>query len=220
MKDKLFYMWVWIVETVAKTIHIIGDRLTVASIKLVTYTMDIKVKHTRRLVYYVNKLSYPERAVAYDFGRSLPIEEGYLSPDMFDLAFGVPDDGVIVKPKLLVLYSCKTHKELLTSSEFVFARKADAEQFADQLVHDARNSIKRVSIEPTENDAITDKDFEKQKVSTDLDKAMKTFAKSHKKEYNKYKNILLKEVKAKAKASKIVSKSTKKVVKKAKKGSK
>jgi len=103
----------------------------------------------------------------------------------------------------------------------VFKRKADAEQFADQLVQDARNPFKQLSIEPTESDIITDKDFEKKKKAyTDLEKAVKTFAKSHKKEYNKYKNILLKEVKAKTKANKIVSKSTKKVVKKAKKGSK
>ena len=219
MKEKLFYMWVWIVETVAKTIHIIGDGLTVASIKLVTYTMDIKVKHTRRLVYYVDKLSYPERAVAHDLGNSLPVCEGYISKKLFDLAFD-PSYKDEEPAKLLIVYSCKTHKDILISSDFVFERKADAEQFADQLVHDARNPFKQLYIEPTESDTLTDKDFEKKKAYTDLEKAVKTFAKSHKKEYNKYKNILLKEVKAKAKASKIVSKSTKKVVKKAKKGSK
>ena len=223
MKDKLFYMWVWIVETVARAIHTIGDGFTVASIKLVTYTLDIKVKHTRRLVYYVNKPSYSERAKAYDFGKSLPVEEGYLPTDLFDLAFGVPntdDDEVVFKPELLVLYSCKTHRDFPINREFVFKRKADAEQFADQLVYDARNPIKKVFIEPTKNDELTDEDFEKNDVSTDLDKAVKTFAKSHKKEYNKYKTKLIREVKSKAKASKIVSKSTKKVVKKAKKGSK
>ena len=223
MKDKLFYMWVWIVETVARAIHTIGDGFTVASIKLVTYTLDIKVKHTRRLVYYVNKPSYSERAKAYDFGKSLPVEEGYLPTDLFDLAFGVPntdDYEVVFKPELLVLYSCKTHRDFPINREFVFKRKADAEQFADQLVYDARNPIKKVFIEPTKNDELTDEDFEKNDVSTDLDKAVKTFAKSHKKEYNKYKTKLIREVKSKAKASKIVSKSTKKVVKKAKKGSK
>lgn len=223
MKDKLFYMWVWIVETVARAIHTIGDGFTVASIKLVTYTLDIKVKHTRRLVYYVNKPSYSERAKAYDFGKSLPVEEGYLPTDLFDLAFGVPntdEDEVVLKPELLVLYSCKTHRDFPINREFVFERKADAEQFADQLVYDARNPIKKVSIEPTKNDELTDEDFEKKDASTDLDKAVETFAKSHKKEYNKYKSKLIREVKSKAKASKIVSKSTKKVVKKAKKGSK
>lgn len=223
MKDKLFYMWVWIVETVARAIHTIGDGFTVASIKLVTYTLDIKVKHTRRLVYYVNKPSYSERAKAYDFGKSLPVEEGYLPTDLFDLAFGVPntdDDEVVFKPELLVLYSCKTHRDFPINREFVFERKADAEQFADQLVYDARNPIKKVFIEPTKNDELTDEDFEKNDASTDLDKAVETFAKSHKKEYNKYKAKLIREVKSKAKASKIVSKSTKKVVKKAKKGSK
>lgn len=223
MKDKLFYMWVWIVETVARAIHTIGDGFTVASIKLVTYTLDIKVKHTRRLVYYVNKPSYSERAKAYDFGKSLPVEEGYLPTDLFDLAFGVPntdDDEVVFKPELLVLYSCKTHRDFPINREFVFERKADAEQFADQLVYDARNPIKKVFIEPTKNDELTDEDFEKNDASTDLDKAVETFAKSHKKEYNKYKTKLIREVKSKAKASKIVSKSTKKVVKKAKKGSK
>lgn len=223
MKDKLFYMWVWIVETVARAIHTIGDGLTIASIKLVTYTLNIKVKHTRRLVYYVNKPSYSERAKAYDFGKSLPVEEGYLPTDLFDLAFGVPntdDDEVVFKPELLVLYSCKTHRDFPINREFVFERKADAEQFADQLVYDARNPIKKVFIEPTKNDELTDEDFEKNDASTDLDKAVETFAKSHKKEYNKYKAKLIREVKPKAKASKIVSKSTKKVVKKAKKGSK
>ena len=223
MKDKLFYMWVWIVETVARAIHTIGDGFTVAGIKLVTYTLDIKVKHTRRLVYYVNKPSYSERAKAYDFGKSLPVEEGYLPTDLFDLAFGVPntdDDEVVFKPELLVLYSCKTHRDFPINREFVFKRKADAEQFADQLVYDARNPIKKVSIEPTKNDELTDEDFEKKDASTDLDKAVETFAKSHKKEYNKYKAKLIREVKSKAKASKSVSKSTKKVVKKAKKGSK
>lgn len=223
MKDKLFYMWVWIVETVARAIHTIGDGLTVASIKLVTYTLDIKVKHTRRLVYYVNKPSYSERAKAYDFGESLPVEEGYLPTELFDLAFGVSntdDDEVVLKPELLVLYSCKTHRDFLINREFVFERKADAEQFADQLVYDARNPIKKVSIEPTENDELTDEDFEKNDTSTDLDKAVKTFAKSHKKEYNKYKTKLIKEVKSKAKVRKTVAKPTKKVVKKAKKGSK
>lgn len=223
MKDKLFYMWVWIVETVARVIHTIGDGLTVASIKLVTYTLDIKVKHTRRLVYYVNKPSYSERAKAYDFGESLPVEEGYLPAELFDLAFGVPntdDDEVVLKPELLVLYSCKTHRDFLINREFVFERKADAEQFADQLVYDARNPIKKVSIEPTENDELTDEDFEKNDTSTDLDKAVKTFAKSHKKEYNKYKTKLIREVKSKAKVRKTVAKPTKKVVKKAKKGSK
>lgn len=223
MKDKLFYMWVWIVETVARAIHTIGDGFTVASIKLVTYTLDIKVKHTRRLVYYVNKPSYSERAKAYDFGKRLPVEEGYLPTDLFDLAFGVPntdEDEVVLKPELLVLYSCKTHRDFPINREFVFERKADAEQFADQLVYDARNPIKKVSIEPTKNDELTDEDFEKKDASTDLDKAVETFAKSHKKEYNKYKAKLIREVKSKAKASKIVSKSTKKVVKKAKKGSK
>ena len=223
MKDKLFYMWVWIVETVARAIHTIGDGFTVVSIKLVTYTLDIKVKHTRRLVYYVNKPSYSERAKAYDFGKRLPVEEGYLPTDLFDLAFGVPntdEDEVDLKPELLVLYSCKTHRDFPINREFVFERKADAEQFADQLVYDARNPIKKVSIEPTKNDELTDEDFEKKDASTDLDKAVETFAKSHKKEYNKYKAKLIREVKSKAKASKIVSKSTKKVVKKAKKGSK
>lgn len=223
MKDKLFYMWVWIVETVARAIHTIGDGFTVASIKLVTYTLNIKVKYTRRLVYYVNKPSYSERAKAYDFGKSLPVEEGYLPTDLYDLAFGVSntdDDEVIFKPELLVLYSCKTHRDFPIKREFVFERKADAEQFADQLVYDARNPINKVSIEPTKNDELTDEDFEKKDASTDLDKAVETFAKSHKKEYNKYKAKLIREVKSKAKASKIVSKSTKKVVKKAKKGSK
>lgn len=223
MKDKLFYMWVWIVETVARVIHTIGDGLTVASIKLVTYTLDIKIKHTRCLVYYVNKPSYSERAKAYDFGESLPVEEGYLPTELFDLAFGVSktdDDEVVLKPELLVLYSCKTHRDFLINREFVFERKADAEQFADQLVYDARNPIKKVSIEPTENDELTDEDFEKNDTSTDLDKAVKTFAKSHKKEYNKYKTKLIKEVKSKAKVRKTVAKPTKKVVKKAKKGSK
>ena len=223
MKDKLFYMWVWIVETVARAIHTIGDGLTVASIKLVTYTLNIKVKHTRRLVYYVDKPSYSERAKAYDFGKSLPVEEGYLPTELFDLAFGVPntdDDEVVLKPELLVLYSCKTHRDFLINREFVFERKADAEQFADQLVYDARNPIKKVSIEPTENDELTDEDFEKNDVSTDLDKAVETFAKSHKKEYNKYKTKLIREVKSKAKVRKTVAKPTKKVVKKAKKGSK
>lgn len=223
MKDKLFYMWVWIVEAVARAIHTIGDVFTVASIKLVTYTLDIKVKHTRRLVYYVNKPSYSERAKAYDFGKSLPVEEGYLPTELFDLAFGVPntdDDEVVLKPELLVLYSCKTHRDFPMNREFVFERKADAEQFADQLVYDARNPIKKVSIEPTENDELTDEDFEKNDTSTDLDKAVKTFAKSHKKEYNKYKTKLIREVKSKAKVRKTVAKPTKKVVKKAKKGSK
>lgn len=223
MKDKLFYMWVWIVETVARAIHTIGDGFTIASIKLVTYTLDIKVKHTRRLVYYVNKPSYSERAKAYDFGKHLPVEEGYLPTDLFDLAFGVPntdEDEVVLKPELLVLYSCKTHRDFPINREFVFKRKADAEQFADQLVYDARNPIKKVSIEPTKNDELTDEDFEKKDASTDLDKAVETFAKSHKKEYNKYKAKLIREVKSKAKASKIVSKSSKQVVKKAKKGSK
>lgn len=223
MKDKLFYMWVWIVETVARVIHTIGDGLTVASIKLVTYTLDIKVKHTRRLVYYVDKPSYSERAKAYDFGKSLPVEEGYLPTELFDLAFGVPntdDDEVVLKPELLVLYSCKTHRDFLINREFVFERKADAEQFADQLVYDARNPLTKVSIEPTENDELTDDDFEKNDASTDLDKAVKTFAKSHKKEYNKYKTKLIREVKSKAKVRKTVAKPTKKVVKKAKKGSK
>lgn len=223
MKDKLFYMWVWIVETVARAIHTIGDGFTVASIKLVTYTLNIKVKHTRRLVYYVNKPSYSERAKAYDFGKSLPVEEGYLPTDLFDLAFGAPDnndDEVVFKPELLVLYSCKTHRDFPINREFVFERKADAEQFADQLVYDARNPIKKVSIEPTKNDELTDEDFEKNDVSTDLDKAVKTFAKSHKKEYNKYKTKLIREIKSRAKVSKTVAKPTKKVVKKAKKGSK
>lgn len=223
MKDKLFYMWVWIVETVARAIHTIGDGLTIASIKLVTYTLNIKVKHTRRLVYYVDKPSYSERAKAYDFGKSLPVEEGYLPTELFDLAFGVPntdDDEVAFKPEVLVLYSCKTHRDFPINREFVFERKADAEQFADQLVYDARNPIKKVSIEPTKNDELTDEDFEKKDASTDLDKAVETFAKSHKKEYNKYKTKLIREVKSKAKASKIVSKSSKQVVKKAKKGSK
>lgn len=223
MKDKLFYMWVWIVETVARAIHTIGDGFTVASIKLVTYTLNIKVKHTRRLVYYVDKPSYSERAKAYDFGKSLPVEEGYLPTELFDLAFGVPntdDDEVVFKPEVLVLYSCKTHRDFPINREFVFERKADAEQFADQLVYDARNPIKKVSIEPTKNDELTDEDFEKKDASTDLDKAVETFAKSHKKEYNKYKTKLIREVKSKAKASKIVSKSSKQVVKKAKKGSK
>ena len=223
MKDKLFYMWVWIVETVARAIHTIGDGFTVASIKLVTYTLNIKVKHTRRLVYYVDKPSYSERAKAYDFGKSLPVEEGYLPTELFDLAFGVPntdDDEVVLKPELLVLYSCKTHRDFLINREFVFERKADAEQFADQLVYDARNPLTKVSIEPTENDELTDEDFEKDDVSTDLDKAVKTFAKSHKKEYNKYKTKLIREVKSKAKVRKTVAKPTKKVVKKAKKGSK
>ena len=164
MKDKLFYMWVWIVETVARAIHTIGDGFTVVSIKLVTYTLDIKVKHTRRLVYYVNKPSYSERAKAYDFGKRLPVEEGYLPTDLFDLAFGVPntdEDEVVLKPELLVLYSCKTHRDFPINREFVFERKADAEQFADQLVYDARNPIKKVSIEPTKNDVLTDEDFEK-----------------------------------------------------------
>lgn len=225
MKDKLFYMWVWIVETVARAIHIIGDGFTVASIKLVTYTLNIKVKHTRRLVYYVNKPSYSERAKAYDFGKSLPVEEGYLSTELFDSAFGVSNndndnDEVVCKPELLFLYSCKTHRDFPINSGFVFTRKADAEQFADQLVYEARNPIKKVYIEPIKNDELTDEDFEKKDASTDLDKAVETFAKSHKKEYNKYKAKLIREVKSKAKASKIVSKSTKKVVKKAKKGSK
>ena len=223
MKDKLFYMWVWIVETVARAIHTIGDGLTVASIKLVTYTLNIKVKHTRRLVYYVDKPSYSERAKAYDFGKSLPVEEGYLPTELFDLAFGVPntdDDEVVFKPEVLVLYSCKTHRDFPINREFVFKRKADAEQFADQLVYDARNPIKKVSIEPTKNDELTDEDFEKKDVSTDLDKAVETFAKSHKKEYNKYKAKLIREVKSKAKVRKTVAKPTKKVVKKAKKGSK
>lgn len=223
MKDKLFYMWVWIVETVARAIHTIGDGFTVASIKLVTYTLDIKVKHTRRLVYYVNKPSYSERAKAYDFGKSLPVEEGYLPTELFDLAFGVPntdDDEVIFKPEVLVLYSYKTHRDFPINREFVFERKADAEQFADQLVYDARNPIKKVSIEPTKNDELTDEDFEKNDAYTDLDKAVETFAKSHKKEYNKYKTKLIREAKSRAKANKIVSKPTKKVVKKAKKGSK
>lgn len=223
MKDKLFYMWVWIVETVARAIHTIGDGFTVASIKLVTYTLDIKVKHTRRLVYYVNKPSYSERAKAYDFGKSLPVEEGYLPTDLFDLAFGVPntdDDEVVFKPELLVLYSCKTHRDFPINHEFVFERKADAEQFADQLVYDARNPIKKVFIEPTKNDELTDEDFEKNDASTDLDKAVETFAKSHKKEYNKYKTKLIREVKSRAKANKIISKATKKVVKKVKKGRK
>ena len=223
MKDKLFYMWVWIVETVARAIHTVGDGLTIASIKLVTYTLNIKVKHTRRLVYYVDKPSYSERAKAYDFGKSLPVEEGYLPTELFDLAFGVPntdDDEVVLKPELLVLYSCKTHRDFLINREFVFERKADAEQFADQLVYDARNPIKKVSIEPTKNDELTDEDFEKKDASTDLDKAVETFAKSHKKEYNKYKAKLIREVKSKAKVRKTVAKPTKKVVKKAKKGSK
>lgn len=223
MKDKLFYMWVWIVETVARAIHTIGDGLTVASIKLVTYTLNIKVKHTRRLVYYVDKPSYSERAKAYDFGKSLPVEEGYLPTELFDLAFGVPnpdDDEVVLKPEVLVLYSCKTHRDFPINREFVFKRKADAEQFADQLVYDARNPIKKVSIEPTKNDELTDEDFEKKDASTDLDKAVETFAKSHKKEYNKYKAKLIREVKSKAKVRKTVAKPTKKVVKKAKKGSK
>ena len=223
MKDKLFYMWVWIVETVARAIHTIGDGFTVASIKLVTYTLDIKVKHTRRLVYYVNKPSYSERAKAYDFGKSLPVEEGYLSTELFDSAFGVSNndnDEVVCKPELLFLYSCKTHRDFPINSGFVFERKADAEQFADQLVYDARNPIKKVSIEPTENDELTDEDFEKNDASTDLDKAVETFAKSHKKEYNKYKTKLIREVKSKAKVRKTVAKPTKKVVKKAKKGSK
>ena len=223
MKDKLFYMWVWIVETVARAIHTIGDGFTVASIKLVTYTLDIKVKHTRRLVYYVNKPSYSERAKAYDFGKSLPVEEGYLSTELFDSAFGVSNndnDEVVCKPELLFLYSCKTHRDFPINREFVFERKADAEQFADQLVYDARNPIKKVSIEPTENDELTDEDFEKNDASTDLDKAVETFAKSHKKEYNKYKTKLIREVKSKAKVRKTVAKPTKKVVKKAKKGSK
>lgn len=223
MKDKLFYMWVWIVETVARAVHTIGDVFTVASIKLVTYTLDIKVKHTRRLVYYVNKPSYSERAKAYDFGKSLPVEEGYLPTELFDLAFGVPntdEDEVVLKPELLVLYSCKTHRDFPINREFVFERKADAEQFADQLVYDARNPMNKVSIEPTENDELTDEDFEKNDTSTDLDKAVKTFAKSHKKEYNKYKTKLIREVKSKAKVRKTVAKPTKKVVKKAKKGSK
>ena len=223
MKDKLFYMWVWIVETVARAIHTIGDGFTVASIKLVTYTLDIKVKHTRRLVYYVNKPSYSERAKAYDFGKSLPVEEGYLSTELFDSAFGVSNndnDEVVCKPELLFLYSCKTHRDFPINSGFVFERKADAEQFADQLVYDARNPIKKVSIEPTKNDELTDEDFEKNDASTDLDKAVETFAKSHKKEYNKYKTKLIREVKSKAKVRKTVAKPTKKVVKKAKKGSK
>ena len=223
MKDKLFYMWVWIVETVARVIHTIGDGLTVASIKLVTYTLNIKVKHTRRLVYYVDKPSYSERAKAYDFGKSLPVEEGYLPTELFDLAFGVPntdDDEVVFKPEVLVLYSCKTHRDFPINREFVFKRKADAEQFADQLVYDARNPIKKVSIEPTKNDELTDEDFEKKDASTDLDKAVETFAKSHKKEYNKYKTKLIREVKSRAKVRKTVAKPTKKVVKKAKKGSK
>ena len=223
MKDKLFYIWVWIVETVARAIHTVGDGLTIASIKLVTYTLNIKVKHTRRLVYYVDKPSYSERAKAYDFGKSLPVEEGYLPTELFDLAFGVPntdDDEVVFKPEVLVLYSCKTHRDFPINREFVFERKADAEQFADQLVYDARNPIKKVSIEPTENDELTDEDFEKNDASTDLDKAVETFAKSHKKEYNKYKTKLIREVKSKAKVRKTVAKPTKKVVKKAKKGSK
>ena len=223
MKDKLFYIWVWIVETVARAIHTVGDGLTIASIKLVTYTLNIKVKHTRRLVYYVDKPSYSERAKAYDFGKSLPVEEGYLPTELFDLAFGVPntdDDEVVCKPELLFLYSCKTHRDFPINREFVFERKADAEQFADQLVYDARNPIKKVSIEPTENDELTDEDFEKNDASTDLDKAVETFAKSHKKEYNKYKTKLIREVKSKAKVRKTVAKPTKKVVKKAKKGSK
>ena len=223
MKDKLFYIWVWIVETVARAIHTVGDGLTIASIKLVTYTLNIKVKHTRRLVYYVDKPSYSERAKAYDFGKSLPVEEGYLPTELFDLAFGVPntdDDEVVLKPELLVLYSCKTHRDFPINREFVFERKADAEQFADQLVYDARNPIKKVSIEPTENDELTDEDFEKNDASTDLDKAVETFAKSHKKEYNKYKTKLIREVKSKAKVRKTVAKPTKKIVKKAKKGSK
>ena len=223
MKDKLFYMWVWIVETVARAIHTVGDGLTIASIKLVTYTLNIKVKHTRRLVYYVDKPSYSERAKAYDFGKSLPVEEGYLPTELFDLAFGVPntdDDAVVFTPEVLVLYSCKTHRDFPINREFVFERKADAEQFADQLVYDARNPIKKVSIEPTKNDELTDEDFEKKDASTDLDKAVETFAKSHKKEYNKYKAKLIREVKSKAKVRKTVAKPTKKVVKKAKKGSK
>ena len=225
MKDKLFYMWVWIVETVARAIHTIGDGFTVASIKLVTYTLDIKVKHTRRLVYYVDKPSYSERAKAYDFGKSLPVEEGYLSTELFDSAFGVSNndndnDEVVCKPELLFLYSCKTHRDFPINSGFVFERKADAEQFADQLVYDARNPIKKVSIEPTKNDELTDEDFEKNDASTDLDKAVETFAKSHKKEYNKYKTKLIREVKSKAKVRKNVAKPTKKVVKKAKKGRK
>ena len=223
MKDKLFYMWVWIVETVARAIHTIGDGFTVASIKLVTYTLDIKVKHTRRLVYYVDKPSYSERAKAYDFGKSLPVEEGYLSTELFDSAFGVSNndnDEVVCKPELLFLYSCKTHRDFPINSGFVFERKADAEQFADQLVYDARNPIKKVFIEPTKNDELTDEDFEKNDASTDLDKAVETFAKSHKKEYNKYKTKLIREVKSKAKVRKTVAKPTKKVVKKAKKGSK
>ena len=223
MKDKLFYMWVWIVETVARAIHTVGDGLTIASIKLVTYTLNIKVKHTRRLVYYVDKPSYSERAKAYDFGKSLPVEEGYLPTELFDLAFGVPntdDDEVVLKPELLVLYSCKTHRDFPINREFVFKRKADAEQFADQLVYDARNPIKKVSIEPTKNDELTDEDFEKKDASTDLDKAVETFAKSHKKEYNKYKTKVIREVKSKAKVRTTVAKPTKKVVKKAKKGSK
>ena len=223
MKDKLFYMWVWIVETVARAIHTIGDGFTVASIKLVTYTLDIKVKHTRRLVYYVDKPSYSERAKAYDFGKSLPVEEGYLPTELFDLAFGVPntdDDEVVFKPGVLVLYSCKTHRDFPINREFVFKRKADAEQFADQLVYDARNPIKKVFIEPTKNDELTDEDFEKNDASTDLDKAVETFAKSHKKEYNKYKTKLIREVKSRAKANKIISTATKKVVKKVKKGRK
>ena len=223
MKDKLFYMWVWIVETVARAIHTIGDGFTVASIKLVTYTLDIKVKHTRRLVYYVDKPSYSERAKAYDFGKSLPVEEGYLSTELFDSAFGVSNndnDEVVCKPELLVLYSCKTHRDFPINSGFVFERKADAEQFADQLVYDARNPIKKVFIEPTKNDELTDEDFEKNDASTDLDKAVETFAKSHKKEYNKYKTKLIREVKSRAKANKIISTATKKVVKKVKKGRK
>ena len=223
MKDKLFYMWVWIVETVARAIHTVGDGLTIASIKLVTYTLNIKVKHTRRLVYYVDKPSYSERAKAYDFGKSLPVEEGYLPTELFDLAFGVPntdDDEVVFKPEVLVLYSCKTHRDFPINREFVFKRKADAEQFADQLVYDARNPIKKVSIEPTKNDELTDEDFEKKDASTDLDKAVETFAKSHKKEYNKYKTKLIREVKSRAKANKIISTATKKVVKKVKKGRK
>ena len=216
-------MWVWIVETVARAIHTVGDGLTIASIKLVTYTLNIKVKHTRRLVYYVDKPSYSERAKAYDFGKSLPVEEGYLPTELFDLAFGVPntdDDEVVFKPEVLVLYSCKTHRDFPINREFVFKRKADAEQFADQLVYDARNPIKKVSIEPTKNDELTDEDFEKNDASTDLDKAVETFAKSHKKEYNKYKTKLIREVKSRAKVRKTVAKPTKKVVKKAKKGSK
>ena len=216
-------MWVWIVETVARAIHTVGDGLTIASIKLVTYTLNIKVKHTRRLVYYVDKPSYSERAKAYDFGKSLPVEEGYLPTELFDLAFGVPntdDDEVVFKPEVLVLYSCKTHRDFPINREFVFKRKADAEQFADQLVYDARNPIKKVSIEPTKNDELTDEDFEKKDASTDLDKAVETFVKSHKKEYNKYKTKLIREVKSKAKVRKTVAKPTKKVVKKAKKGSK